>query len=210
MIRQGPASRSGPRPYPRRTEAPLDLDRDDAARLRKGDLTGLDGLMERYQSRLFRYLRRLLGNDAMAEDLFQQTWLRVSERIRRYEPTRPFGPWLLTVGRNLALDHLRRVRHESLDPDSEPPAPAVGPSATNDPLARLASRQRQERVAAALDRLAPHDREVLSLRFEEDLSLKEIAAVVDAPLPTVKARLYRAMARLRSRLLEEGPREEWT
>jgi RNA polymerase sigma-70 factor (ECF subfamily) len=190
-------------------EATLDLDRDDTARLRKGDLAGLDGLMERYSDRLFRYLRRLLGDETMAEDLFQQTWVRAAERIRRYDASRPFGPWLLTVGRNLALDHLRRYRPESLDERPEPPAPAEGPGATDDPLGRLAARERRERLGAALDGLAPHDREVLSLRFEEELSLKEIAALVAAPLPTVKARLYRAMARLRARLLEQGTREEW-
>jgi RNA polymerase sigma-70 factor (ECF subfamily) len=143
----------------------------------------------------------------MAEDLFQQTWVRATERIRRYDPSRPFGPWILTVGRNLALDHLRRHRPESLE--EEPPAPAEGPGAVADPLTQLAARERRERLGAALDGLAPHDREVLSLRFEEELSLKEIASLVAAPLPTVKARLYRAMARLRSRLLEQGTREEW-
>jgi len=177
--------------------------------LRKGDLTGLDGLMSRHQDRLFRYLRRLLGDETMAEDVFQQTWMRATERIRRYDASRPFGPWILTVGRNLALDHLRRYRPESLGEGPEPPAPAQGPGATQDPLAFVAARERRERLGTALHGLAPHDREVLSLRFEEDLSLREIASLVAAPLPTVKARLYRAMARLRTRLLERGTREEW-
>ena len=96
-------------------EAELDLDRQDTARLRRGDLTGLDGLMARHQDRLFRYLRRLLGDETVAEDLFQQTWVRVAERARRYDPSRPFRPWLLAVAHNLALDHLRRRRPESLD-----------------------------------------------------------------------------------------------
>ena len=190
-------------------EATLDLDRDDTVRLRKGDLTGLDGLMGRHQDRLFRYLRRLVGDETMAEDLFQQTWVKATERIGRYDASRPFGPWLLTVGRNLALDHLRRYRPESLDEGPEPSAPPEGPGAVEDPLARLAARERRERLGAALESLKPRDREVLSLRFEEELSLKEIAALVAAPLPTVKARLYRAMARLQARLLEQGTREEW-
>jgi RNA polymerase sigma-70 factor (ECF subfamily) len=192
------------------TEAPLDLDRQDAKRLRKGDLTGLDGLMGRHRESLFRYLRRLVGDETMAEDVFQQTWMRATERIRRYDASRPFGPWILTVGRNLALDHLRRYRPESLDDGPEPPAPAEGPGAIEDPLVRLAARERRARLGTALDGLVPHDREVLTLRFEEELSLKEIAALVAAPLPTVKARLYRAMARLRARLLEQGTPEEWT
>jgi RNA polymerase sigma-70 factor (ECF subfamily) len=191
-------------------EATLKLDRDDAKRLRKGDLGGLEGLMSRHQDRLFRYLRRLLGDEAMAEDVFQQTWVRVSERVGRYDPARPFGPWLLAVGRNLALDLLRRQRPESLDEGPEPPAPPQGPGAAEDPLVRLAARERRERLGVALDALGPQDREVLSLRFEEELSLKEIAALARAPLPTVKARLYRAMARLRAGLLEQAPRGEWT
>ena len=145
----------------------------------------------------------------MAEDLFQQTWVRATERIGRYDASRPFEPWILTVGRNLAMDHLRRYRPETLDEGPEPPARTEGPGALEDPLAQLAARERRERLGAALDGLAAHDREVLSLRFEEELSLKEIAALVAAPLPTVKARLYRAMARLRARLLEQGTREEW-
>jgi RNA polymerase sigma-70 factor (ECF subfamily) len=179
-------------------------------RLRKGDLAGLDGLMARHGDRLFRYLRRLLGDETMAEDVFQQTWVRASERIRRYDPSRPFRPWLLALGRNLALDHLRRDRPQSLDEGPEPLAPSRGPGAAEDPLAWAAARERRERLEAALDALGPHDREVLSLRFEEELSLKELAALARAPLPTVKARLYRALARLRVRLLEQGSREEWT
>jgi RNA polymerase sigma-70 factor (ECF subfamily) len=189
------------------TEAPLDLDRNDTARLRKGDLTGLDGLMERHQDRLFRYLRRLLGDAAVTEDLFQQTWVRVTEQIRRYDASRPFAPWLLTVGRNLALDHLRRYRPQSLDEGPEPAADdAVG---ALDPFAQLTAKRRRERLGEALSDLAPHDREVLTLRFEEELSLRDMAALMETPLPTVKARLYRALGRLRGRLLAEGPAEEW-
>jgi RNA polymerase sigma-70 factor (ECF subfamily) len=192
------------------TEAPLDLDRKDTARLRKGDLTGLDGLMGRHSNRLFRHLRRLLGDETVAEDVFQQTWVRAVERIRRYDASRPFAPWLLTVGRNLALDHLRRYRPESLDEGPEPPAPADGPGAIGDPLAQLAARERRQRLGIAFEGLGPLDREVLGLRFEGELSLKEISSLVAAPLPTVKARLYRALTRLRERLLVQGPKEEWT
>lgn len=191
------------------TEAPLDLDRKDAERLRKGDLTGLDGLMERHQQRLLRHLRRLLGDETMAEDMFQQTWMRVAERIGRYDRARPFGPWLLAVGRNLALDHLRRYRPESFDEGAEPEAPAEGAGSTEDALERLTARERRERVERAVADLAAYDREVLSLRFADEMSLKEIATLVDVPLPTAKARLYRALRRLRTRLLTMGPKEEW-
>jgi RNA polymerase sigma-70 factor (ECF subfamily) len=184
----------------------VDTDADDVARLRRGDTHALAGLMERYQDRLFRSLVRLLGDEAVAEDVFQQTWIRAAERIGRYDAARPFGPWLLAVGRNLAIDELRRRRPESLDEAAEPAAPGGG---GDDPLSRAVARQRQGRVAEALAALAPLDREVLSLRFEEDLALPEIAARVDVPLPTAKARLYRALARLRERLVARAGEEEW-
>jgi RNA polymerase sigma-70 factor (ECF subfamily) len=164
--------------------------------------------MERHQDRLFSYLRRLLGDTTVAEDLFQQTWVRAAERIRRYDPSRPFRPWLLAVAHNLALDHLRRRRPQSLD-EADRPLPAAHGAAPPDPLVRLAARERRERLEAALEGLGPHDREAIALRFQEDLPLVEIARVLGVPVPTAKARLYRALERLRARLLAAGPREDW-
>jgi RNA polymerase sigma-70 factor (ECF subfamily) len=184
----------------------VDPDRDDAARLRRGDTTGLAGLMGRHQDHLFRYLLRLAGDDAVAEDLFQQAWIRVAERIGRYDAARPFAPWLYAVARNLALDHLRRRRPESLEEQPEPAAPQTEDA---DPFARAVALQQGSRLAAALSELAPLDREVLSLRFEEDLPLADLAQRLAVPLPTAKARLYRALGRLRERLLARAPAPEW-
>lgn len=187
----------------------MDLDCDDALRLRGGDVDGLTGLMSRHQDRLFRYLRRLTGDETMAEDLFQQTWLHVAKRISRYDRTRPFGPWLFAVARNLAYDHLRMRRPESLEDQGESDAVAAadpGPDA----FVRAVARQRGERLAEALDGLGAADRDVLAFRFGEDLPLADVAAALGVPLPTAKARLYRALARLRTLLLASGPREDWT
>ena len=110
------------------------------------------------------------------------------------------------MARNLALDHLRRRRPESLDEVDEPVAPG---GAEGDPLARAVAGQRRARVAEAVAGLAPLDREVLSLRFEEELALPQLAQTLGVPVPTAKARLYRALARLRERLLAGAPAEEW-
>jgi RNA polymerase sigma-70 factor (ECF subfamily) len=184
----------------------VDPDRDDAARLRRGDTDGLVGLMKRHQDRLFRYLLRLVGDEPMAEDLFQQTWLQVAERISRYDPARPFAPWLFTVARNLALDQLRRLKPESLEEAGEPEA-LIGTG--DDPLSHAMAGERSARLAAAVSGLAPLDREVLALRFEAELELPELAGTLGVPLPTAKARLYRALARLRERLLAQAPAAEW-
>ena len=86
----------------------------DVVRLRRGDLNALSELITRYQNRLYRYLLRQVRQPAEAEDLFQQTWLRVVEKIRSFDASRNFDAWLFTLARNLAIDHLRRIRPQSL------------------------------------------------------------------------------------------------
>lgn len=176
----------------------------DAARLRRGDQQALDAVMARYQHRLYRYLLRLAKEPALAEDLFQQTWIRVVEKIRYFDPRRNFEAWLFSVARNLAIDHLRRYRPESLD---EPIAGeegetrqtrlvASGPSA----LEQILLHERAARVTGALTEIPAIYREVLSLRFEEEMKLEEIAVVLDAPISTVKTRLRRGLEAMRHKI----------
>jgi len=171
--------------------------------LRRRDPDLLDRLIEHYQYRLFRYLLLLTGNKETAEDLFQETWMRVLECGRQFDSRWKFGTWLFTIARNLVID-VRRRRHAPLadagDTEALGEVPATGEPSAFDLLAR---REAGARVAAALARLPATYREVLVLRFQEDLALEEIAAVVDAPLSTVKSRLYRGLDTLRQ-LLEGG------
>jgi RNA polymerase sigma-70 factor (ECF subfamily) len=181
--------------------APVSLE-SDVSRLRRGDPEALTALLERYQHLLYRYLLRLVREPATAEDLFQQTWLRVAGKIRRYDPRRSFEAWLFSVARNLAIDHLRRYRPESLDealPSGQPKGEqiaAAGPSAMDLVLAR----ERASGMVQALAELPAIYREVLALRFEEEMKLEEIAGVLDVPLATVKTRLGRALENLRRRM----------
>jgi RNA polymerase sigma-70 factor, ECF subfamily len=164
---------------------------------RDGDV--LDWLIERYQHRLFRYLLCLTSRSDLAEDLFQETWVRVIERGHLYNGRSPFVTWLLTVARNLTIDRLRQRRPESLDaligagPDDKPlDIPASEPSAFD----LLALQEESDQVSAALSHVSAVFREVLVLRFREELSLEEIADVIGAPLATAKSRLYRGLRAL--------------
>lgn len=191
-------------------EGPVGLEAD-VAQLRRGDLDALSTLLARYQNRLYRYLLRLVREPATAEDLFQQTWLRVAEKIRQYDPRRNFEAWLFAVARNLALDHLRRIRPESLD---EPVAGAsegtTAAAALRSPeLEGILARERGARLATALGDLPVMYREVLTLRFEEEMKLEEIADVMGTPLSTVKTRLRRGLEGLRQTLTERFPGEDW-
>ena len=190
-------------------EVPVGLE-SEAARLRRGDPAAFEALLERYQNRLYRYLLRMVREPATAKDLFQQTWLRVAEKIRSYNPQRSFEAWLFSVARNLAIDHFRRYKPESLD---EPLATGetradqlvgAGPTA----LEGVIVRERSSRLAATLGELPVIYREVLSLRFEEEMKLEEIAEVLGTPLSTVKTRLRRSLEQLR-RLGARGSASEW-
>jgi RNA polymerase sigma-70 factor (ECF subfamily) len=186
----------------------------EVARLRRGDLDALSVLLARYQNRLYRYLLRLVRERATAEDLFQQTWLRVAEKIRRYDPHRSFDAWLFAVARNLAIDHLRRMQPESLDePSGRDPFGATAlselPSADPPVIENILAWERAGRLAAALGELPAIYREVLTLRFEEEMKLEEIAEVLEKPLSTVKTRLRRALASLREILRARYPGENW-
>ena len=168
--------------------------------LKRNDPELLDQLIETYQHRLLRYLLFLTGKREVAEDLFQETWMRVLLRGAQYNGKARFDTWLFTIARNLVIDLSRKRQMASLDEMSEagederPFEVAIdGPS----PFEQFATREDRAEVAEVLLRLEPNYREVLTLRFHEEMSLEEIASVTRAPLSTVKSRLYRGLAALK-------------
>ena len=172
--------------------------------LRRHDPELLDRLIIQYQHRLLRYLLFLTGNRDLAEDLFQETWMRVLTRGTQYNGAARFDTWLFTIARNLMID-LRRKRtmaslEEMCEVDGEGRAYEI-PSDEPTPFDLYQSRENGQRVTAALLTLDPLHREVLVLRFHEELSLEEIAQVTRAPLSTVKSRLYRGLAALKPRIV---------
>ena len=178
------------------------IEKTALAGLKRGDSGALEAVMAEYHHRLYRFLVRLTQDPAAAEDLFQQTWLRVIEKIGRYDSRRHFTPWLFSVARNLAIDYLRKRRESSLDVKEETGASPIDRLAAggSDPLEQLLEFERGAMLASAIAKLPVIHREVLTLRFEEDMKLDQIAEVAGIPLSTVKSRLLRAMEGLRGRL----------
>jgi len=174
--------------------------------LRRRDPDLLDRLIEQYQHRLLRYLVCLAGNRELAEDLFQETWIRVLERGHQYDGKHEFSTWLYAVARNLTIDYLRKKRPVSLDGMidrlMEDDRHAPFEPADNRPMAWevVLQHQEAERISAALLSIPSEYRETVILRFQEELALDEIARVTGAPLGTVKSRLYRGLNMLMSRL----------
>jgi RNA polymerase sigma-70 factor (ECF subfamily) len=174
--------------------------------LKRKDAGLVDQLIVRYQHRLIRYLLYLTGNRELAEDLFQEVWMRVLVRGSQFNGQSRFETWLFTIARNLLIDLRRKRTMSSLDElfeaGSEDDRPVAMEITDTDPtpFEHFSKLEDRERVAAALLELDALHREVLVLRFHEELSLEEIAKVTHAPLSTVKSRLYRGLAMIRPRL----------
>src|SRR3974390_2734438 len=128
-----------------------------ASGLRRRDPEVLDALIEQYQHRLLRYLAHMTHNQATAEDLFQETWIRVLEKGQQYDGRSRFATWLMTIAHNVAVDHLRKrtnISPEEMRPreDGAPFEPAGnGPSA----FEQAAAAEDKARIQAALEQLQP-------------------------------------------------------
>jgi len=174
--------------------------------LKRQDVGLLDQLIVRYQHRLLRYLLFLTGNREMAEDLFQEVWMRVLTRGGQFNGKARFETWLFTIARNLVIDQRRKRTMSSLDEmfeaggDDDKPMTFEVADHEPGPFDRVSSVEDREQISTALLQLDTLYREVLVLRFHEDLSLEEIATVTRAPLSTVKSRLYRGMASIKPHL----------
>jgi RNA polymerase sigma-70 factor (ECF subfamily) len=168
--------------------------------LKRRDPDLLDQLIEQYQYRLFRYLFHLTGSRERAEDFFQETWIRVIERGHQYDAKNKFEAWLFTIARNLVIDWQRRKKMQSLDSltDPEEGTPKEFPALNEpSPLHLVLTQEEKSGVHASLEKIPAVYREVLVLRFQEEMGLEEIAGVLAAPLSTVKSRLYRGLEALR-------------
>jgi RNA polymerase sigma-70 factor, ECF subfamily len=170
--------------------------------LREHEPELLHRLIVQYQHRLLRYLVHLAGRRDLAEDLFQETWVRVLERGHQYDGRCQFSTWLYAVARNLTIDHFRRKDPVSLDSlmrDEE--ETLFDPTDTRpSPWEVVAQQQRTEHISAALMRIPAQCREAIVLRFQDGMALEEIAALTEVPLGTVKSRLYRGLNMLTTEL----------
>jgi len=179
--------------------------------LKRQDAGLLDQLIVRYQHRLLRYLLYLTGNRELAEDLFQEVWMRVLVRGSQFNGRARFETWLFTIARNLVIDYRRKRTMSSLDEliegesDDRPMTFEIAGDEPT-PFDRFSSLEDREKIAAALIELDTLHREVLVLRFHEEMSLEEIAKVTKTHLSTVKSRLYRGLAMIKPKLERTLPR----
>ncbi len=173
----------------------------------EGRTADFDVLVHRYERELYRYLVRYTGDAALAEDVFQNTFLQVHLKRGLYEDGRPVRPWLYSIATHQAVDALRKAgRHPtiSLDLRSNSGGGDSDPSALVDllvganagPLAELQGEERKEWVRTAIERLPDALKQTLILAYFQDLKYREIAEIQKIPVGTVKSRLHAALAKL--------------
>ena len=180
------------------------------ARYQNGEVRAFEVLMNRHRRPVHNYIFRFVGNIARAEELVQDTFIRVIKASARYKPTAKFTTWLYTIARNICTDESRRAIHrrtKSLDAtfgntdDGGTLLDVIGSDGI-DPERKAASKEIRDKLEAALSEMAEEQREVFLLREFSGLAFKDIAEVVGASENTVKSRMRYALEKLRSELAD--------
>jgi len=170
----------------------------------QGSAGALEALVQRYHAPLIAHLFRLLGDVHLAEDLAQETFVRLVRATQVYRYPRPFRPWLYTIARRLALNERRRASYRYEEPRAQLPAAALD---APDPAEWLERLEQRSLLQQALAGLSFEQREVLSLRFGEGLDVNETAVLLGIPAGTVKSRTFAALHHLRRYFLAQHERD---
>jgi RNA polymerase sigma-70 factor, ECF subfamily len=184
------------------------------AELVRGALAGAEPafreLVLRYQRPVFGMIVRVVRDQARAEELAQDTFVKAFRALHTYDTERRFAPWLLTIAHHVAIDDVRKGTLEtvSLDElaDDDSPAVQVPDSKSPTPAAMTERAELADVLRTAISRLRPEYRELVSLKYEQDLEYGEIAEVTGLPVGTVKSSLHRARKELAEQLEALG----WT
>ena len=177
---------------------------DEALMLRfgKGDNSAFEELLNRYEKRIFCFIRRYVFDDQTASDLLQETFMRVIGAAERYEVSARFSTWVIRIARNLCTDYARRKRLEKMTSSTSSVQQSIDILVAPTPTGDQAVHNQEIRIHldAAIKQLPEKQREVFVLRQMLDLSFKEIASIVDSSENTVKSRMRYALESLRLEL----------
>jgi RNA polymerase sigma-70 factor (ECF subfamily) len=184
-------------------------DQEIVALARKGQETAYRDLVRRYERPVFSLIYRMVRNRELAEDLTQDTFVKVLNALGTYRPEFKFSSWVFKIANNVAIDQLRRRELETLSLEGSPHAttPDAVEATTlelgtggESALDEVANRELGGEIERAIAKLRPEYRSCILLRHVEDRSYEEIAEIMDLPLGTVKTYIHRARHELRSML----------
>jgi RNA polymerase sigma-70 factor (ECF subfamily) len=184
--------------------APRPEEDDDAhlmTALASGNDPALNALMRRWSARIIAYLQRCCGDSATAQDLAQETFVRVYKKRHSYDPVRPFSTWIYTIATNLVRNHARwQKRHPVTLLDHETLSQTCPPDDSPGPDNAMMDQERAAAVRQAIHALPPELKEPLLLTTYEHLTHIQVAAILGLSEKAVEMRLYRARQALRESL----------
>jgi len=174
-------------------------------KVKKGDRDAFAELVDLYKDKVYKVSYRMLGNQQEAEDVAQETFLRVYANIDSYDPSYKFSTWIYRIASNLSIDQLRKKKQiYSLDKQVEGTEGLEWHDRLSDPGQgpedQLLTGELQGQVQEAINSLTPKYRSIMILRYLEDLSLSEISEVLKLPVSTIKTRIHRGRETLRKKL----------
>ncbi|MDR0509662.1 MAG: sigma-70 family RNA polymerase sigma factor [Rikenellaceae bacterium] len=171
-----------------------------------GDQTAFEHLFTRYREAILQlYIQRTHGDTDGADDLLQETFVKVFINLVRYDPAYTFGQWIFTIARNTFVDYARRKRDDLSIEASCGDMLLVAPiSLQPSPEESIISQQQRQLLDRCMARLAPSYRQLIELRFFREYSYEEIARELSMPLGTVKTRIHRARTKLCELMLADA------
>ncbi len=182
----------------------MDHELELVASVLAGDQEAFGELVELYQRPVYNLTYRMLGEAGEAEDAAQEAFLRAYQHLDRYDNTRPFKTWLLSIASNYCIDRLRKRRLTWLSIEEPlPPHPSLT-SSEGEPEDAALSGERHAAIQAMLTELAPEYRAAVILRYWYDMSYTEIAEMLDTTESAIKSRLFRARQSLAEKMESEG------
>lgn len=170
-----------------------------------GDQQAFAEIVELYKDKIYHLAYRMLNNRHEAEDVVQETFLRVFKSLDRYDPNQKFSTWIYRIATNLCIDRLRKRKPTySLDADMNDQEGLDGyssiPSDDRTPESELMISETKKLIYDAIESLPAKYKSVMILRYLQDLSLQEISDVLDMPVTTIKTRVHRGREFLRKKL----------
>ncbi len=175
------------------------------AAAQQGDKLAFAQIVAEFQTPVYNLAYRMLGNRNDAEDAAQETFLRAYAQLKTYDPNQSFGTWLLSVAAHYCIDRLRRRKFQLFSFD-DPRWDENAPSLISDlpsPEASALAHEREQEVQKALQKLPPHYRMVLVLKYWNEMSLEEISAITGDTVGNTKVKLFRARQMLGKHLRPE-------
>ncbi|MGA8821022.1 MAG: sigma-70 family RNA polymerase sigma factor [Xanthobacteraceae bacterium] len=170
-----------------------------------GDKDAMRALFARHNVRVFRFLTRIVGNDATAEDLLNEVFLEVWRNASRFEARSQVSTWILAIARFKALASMRRRQHDELDDE----ASEMIEDTTDNPEVTVQKTERSALLQQCLQQLSVAHRQVVDLVYYHEQSIEEVAEIIGVPASTVKTRVFYARKRIAELMAERGLDRAW-